>query len=85
MIFRYANQKDIDYMAEHSINQTVDRKQPDGVDYVYALEHDGVLYGVGGFRIIVPSCAWCWIDLSEDAKKNMVASYRVIREWMYIG
>jgi len=81
MNFRLATPEDIDYMAVNSINQTVDRKMEERVDYIYALE-DESLFGIGGFRMIVPTTAWCWVDLTEDAKKNVYTTYRVISEWM---
>ena len=82
MIFREAKQSDMDFMRDHSINQTVDRKQTEQVDYVYALEHDGNLLGIGGFRIIVPTTAWVWVDLSDYGVSHIRDSYRVMQEWM---
>ena len=81
MNFREATFEDIKYMAENSINQT-EKKLVERVDYVYALEHDGNLLGIGGFRLIVPTCAWCWIDLSRYGIDNLKELYRTIREWM---
>ena len=81
MNFREATFKDIEYMAENSINQT-EKKLVERVDYVYALEHDGNLLGIGGFRLIVPTCAWCWIDLSRYGIDNLKELYRTTREWM---
>jgi len=81
MNFREATFEDIKYMAENSINQT-EKKLVERVDYVYALEHDGNLLGIGGFRLIVPTCAWCWIDLSRYGIDNLKELYRTTREWM---
>ena len=81
MNFREATSEDIDYMATHSTNQTVDRKLSDVIDYAYALE-DETLLVIGGFRMIVPTTAWCWINLTEEAKKNIYTTYRVILEWI---
>lgn len=82
MDFREATQADLDYMAEHSINHKVDRKLPNCVDYVFTLEHEGNPLVVGGFRMIVPTTAWCWIDLSKEAKNHLTTVYRVIKEWI---
>jgi len=79
--FRQATQSDIEYMAENSINKAVDRKQLDVIDYVYTLE-DKIPLLVGGFRMITPTTAWCWIDVSKDGRKRIVKSYRVIKEWI---
>ena len=82
MIFREATQEDLEYMAEHSINRTVDRKQMERVDYIFTLEHDGNILGIGGFRMIIPTTAWVWVDLSEYGVKHLRDSYRVMQEWM---
>ena len=80
MIFREATQEDLEYMAEHSINRTVDRKQMERVDYIFTLEHDGNILGIGGFRMIIPTTAWVWVDLSEYGVKHLRDSYRVMQE-----
>lgn len=82
MIFRESTKEDFEYMTEHSINKKVDRKQLSCVDYAYTLEHESKPLMVGGFRMIVPSTAWCWVDLGKDAGKNITVVYRVIKEWI---
>ena len=82
MRFRESKPEDFVYMAEHSMNKTVDRKDFETVDYTYTLEHDGNPLCLGGFRMIVPTTAWCWIDLTKEATENMYTPYRVICEWM---
>jgi hypothetical protein len=69
-------------MATHSINQKVERKIMECIDYTYTLEHNGTVLGMGGFRMITPTTAWCWVDLSDEAVAKLLTSYRVIREWI---
>ena len=82
MRFREATIEDYEYMAINSINQKVDRKMEDTVDYAYTLEDDGKPLGMGGFRMITSTTAWAWVDLSHEAGKNIITAYRVIRDWM---
>ncbi len=82
MKFRETIKEDLDYMADNSINHSVDRKQMDCVDYVYTLEHNEIPLAVGGFRMIVPTTAWCWIDLSHESGKHIHTVYRQIRDWI---
>lgn len=84
MIFRETIQTDLKYMENHSINQKVDRKQLDRIDYIYTLEHEDIPLMVGGFRMITSSVAWCWIDLSDECGKHIIPAYRVISEWIGI-
>ena len=69
MIFRESTQADLDFMADHSIKGGI--KQFKFIDYVYTLEHDDIPLGIGGFRLIVPTTAWCWVDLSDKAIEQM--------------
>ena len=82
MIFRAAIDDDFTYLASHSINTKADRKQFETIDYNFTLEHEGNPLAMGGFRMIVPTTAWCWIDLTHDAGKNIRTVYRVTIEWM---
>ncbi len=82
MEFRQATQHDIEYMANHSINTSVDRKVCGITEQVFTIEHDGTPLAVGGFRFIVPTTAWCWIDLGDEAGKHLVTLYRTIRDWI---
>lgn len=82
MNFRFATDEDLEVMATESINQTCDRKLEETVDYMYALEDNGRLLGCGGFRMIIPTCCWTWVDLTEYGVENILTSYRVIRECM---
>lgn len=84
MEFRQTTQNDLDYMVNHSINQRVDRKKLDQIDYTYTLEHNGVPFMVGGFRMVTATVAWCWVDLSDESRKHIIPLYRVIKEWITI-
>jgi RimJ/RimL family protein N-acetyltransferase len=77
MRFREATEEDIDFAARNSINTHTDRKLIELVDYVYVLEDDEPL-GVGGFRFITPTTAWCWVDIV----KPTITVYRTIKEWI---
>ena len=81
MIFRESKPEDFEYMAIHSMNQTVDRKQEETIDYCYTLEDD-VPLGLGGFRMITPTVCWCWVDLTEDAVKNLLTTMRTMNHWI---
>ena len=64
------------------MNQTVDRKPEKTIDYCYTLEHEDKPLGLGGFRMITQTVCWCWVDLTEDAVKNMVTSFRTMNHWV---
>jgi hypothetical protein len=81
VIFREATQEDVDYLQEHSVNPKIEF-DGDRLDYVFTLEHEGNPIGVGGFRMIVATCAWCWVDLTEDARKYPLSVYSTIKSWI---
>ena len=78
MIFREATIEDVLEGQKLSIN-TRDARDVEQLDYVWVLEEGDVL-GVGGFRMIVPSCAWCWVDLTDIGVEKIRHTYRHIRE-----
>ncbi len=82
MEFREATQSDLDYLAEHSISRGIQKQCPEQQEYVYALEHEGMVLGIGGFRLINKTTAWCWVDFSTDAGTHIILAYRVIRDWI---
>ena len=82
MRFRKAIKGDFEYMASHSINQAVDRKEMLCVDFLFTLEHEEKPLALGGFRMISTNTAWCWIDLSDEAGKHIIIVYRAIKEWI---
>ena len=82
MELREATQEDLDYMSNHSVSRGIQKKMPERVDYVYALEHEGVPLMIGGFGLINKHTAWCWVDLSDTAGGHIHTAYRVIKEWI---
>jgi len=80
MMVREMTHADLEYMKEHSINP----KLPQGmaVNYMFALEHEGELMLICGFRSIVPETAWAWLDLTESAPKYMITIYRFMKNLM---
>ncbi len=80
MKFRDAKPSDFAFVAEHSISRGCLDKQPLEVDFVYALEHEGNILGVGGVKLLNASTSWCWFDLTTFATSHMIVVYRVIRE-----
>ena len=82
MIFRETTQADVEYMAENSINKRDERKMMACVDYIFTLEDEGTPLLVGGFRLITPTTAWCWFDMSHEAGKHLIVVYRTIKEWL---
>ena len=80
MKFRAATVEDIEYFKEHSINTKADRSDIQQMDYPYTIEDDeGTLLAMGGFRMIIPSCAWTWIDLSDKGTKQIKGVYRIVK------
>ncbi len=84
MEFRESTQEDIDFVAKYSVSRGISKYQPECIDYMYTLEHEGEVLGIGGFRLINPTTSWCWVDMTELAKKDIRTSYRVIKEWIDI-
>lgn len=74
--------EDVEYMKEHSMSRGILKNQPEQIEFYYALEHEGRLLCIGGARMINLSTAWCWVDLSDNAKDNIREVYRSIKEWM---
>ena len=82
MIFREMTQADIEFMKTESLGRGILAKQPEVTDYTFTLEHEGKILGIGGIRMILPTTAWCWVDITKYAKGHYVLGYRVIKEWM---
>ncbi len=82
MNFRETTQEDLDYIADHSVSRGVQKQQPEQIDYMFTLEHEGVPLGIGGFRLINTTTAWCWVDLGCESGKHIRLVYRLIKEWM---
>ena len=81
MNFREATTEDLGYVAKHSISHG-NKEYPDSVDFVYALEHEGNVLGIGGFKLLNPSTAWCWMDWTPLALEHKIAMYRTAKEYM---
>lgn len=84
MIFRELTQTDIDAVKDKSISKGILHKQPETIDYNYALEHKGKVLGIGGIRLINETTTWAWVDMSKDAEEHIITVYRVIKEWLEI-
>lgn len=82
MEFREANQRDLDYMAEHSVSGGCFHEQPLAIDLVYALEDEIGFLGVGGIKMMNAHTAWVWVDWTQYAKNRPRMAYRVIKEWL---
>ena len=83
MDFREATIKDIESVAKRSISRGC-RELPQNIDYVYALEHDGVVLGVGGVKLLNATTAWAWMDWTKEALRFKTWSYRTVKEWLDI-
>lgn len=84
MNFREMIQSDVDFVKDHSVSRGIFYKQPEVTDFSYTLEHEGEILGIGGIRLINPTTAWAWIDMTHYAGNHIIAVYRVIKEWMDI-
>lgn len=82
MNFRETTKEDLEYMTGHSVSRGIQKHCPEQINYCYTLEHEGLPLGVGGFRLINCTTAWCWVDISDRAGSHLIASYRVIKEWI---
>lgn len=84
MEFRETTQKDLDFVANHSVSRGILKRQPECIDYCYTLEHKGKVLGIGGFRLINLTTAWCWTDLTYLAGEHIIVGYRILNEWIDI-
>ena len=80
MIFRDTIQSDLDYMATHTMSRGVQKSCPEQISYMYTLEDDGVPLGIGGFQLLNKYSSWCYVDISPTGHKNIILSYRTIKE-----
>lgn len=81
MNLRDATIEDIQAVAANSISGGI-KEYPASADYISALEHEGKVIGVGGVKMLNPTVAWVWFDLTPEARTHMIAVYRIIRDWM---
>ena len=81
-MLRDATQEDYEYIASHSISRGLCGKGPDQIDYIYTLEIDDVIMGIGGFRILNLATAYVWIDLSHDAAHHTLTLVKTLKATM---
>lgn len=84
MEFGELTQADIDAVKGNSISRGILSKQPQEIDFSYALRHEGKVLVIGGIRLINTTTAWCWVDLTHHAGERIITVYRAIKEWMEI-
>ncbi len=84
MIFRETTQEDLAFVADHSVSRGIAKHQPECIDYMYTLEHEGKPLGIGGFRLINLTTAWCWVDQCDLAGEHITTFYRTMKEWLDI-
>lgn len=82
MMLREATMEDIASVSERSISRSCVGAMPETIDYIYALDHDGITVATGGLKLLTPTTAWCWMDWSEECLKDTKEVYRTIRDWM---
>jgi hypothetical protein len=79
MKLRMATEADLLAVSQSTISRGP--KNPSAViDYVYALEHEGVTLAVGGFRSVNATSAWAWFDLAAPAMQQIRTVYRTTCE-----
>ena len=81
MQLREATQADLEYMADHSISRG-QKEFPVSIDIISCLEHEGVILYVGGVKLMTPTVAWCWMDLSVESMEHLYSGYRILTEWL---
>ena len=84
MKFRETTEEDLFFVGNHSVSRGICKHRPECIDYCYTLEHEGKPLGIGGFRLINETTAWCWADFTDLAGKHITVGYRVIKEWIDI-
>lgn len=73
---------DIEAIRDKSISRGIMKQQEGKGDFIYTLEHQGLILGVGGIRMINDVSAWGWVTISEDAKVHIIPCYRILKEYM---
>jgi hypothetical protein len=81
MLIRNATPEDLEFVLAHSISRPPKSMvQPD--DQYVAMEHDGVVLAVGGFRMYAPGIACFWLEYSEAVRMHLVRVYQHTRDWL---
>jgi hypothetical protein len=82
MKIRELTMEDIDYVKTRSISRGIFHKLPAQTEWSYALVDGEKTMVVGGIHMINQSTAFCWIDMTEESKSQIILVYRVIKQWM---
>ena len=82
MELRPLTSRDISYMEQYSRDKDFYKEPMSEIDYMYALDSEGEVLMIGGFRMITNQTAWCWMDLSLAGLERIYTCYRVIKEWI---
>ncbi len=81
MEFREATMRDIEQAADASVSRSF-KQAGEQTDFVYTLEHEGQVLGVGGIKIMTPTTAWCWMDWTQASRQHTKTIYRTAKEWL---
>ncbi len=82
MEFRLTIPEDFVYIANNSISRGIQKYSPEQIEFCYTLDHEGIPLGVGGFRLINQTTAWCWVDMTHNSGDHLIITYRTIKEWI---
>jgi len=82
MNFRQATDNDLAFAGKHSISHGCFSEMPEITDYVYTLDHEGVVLAVGGLKMMNPWSAWAWFDLTGFAMQYKTVVFRTIRSFL---
>jgi hypothetical protein len=81
MNFRQLEQRDLDFVAEHSLNQDVFKSQPEVYEHNYTLEHNGRILVIGGIKMLNKTTAIAWCNLTVFALDHVIETYRCMKTW----
>jgi hypothetical protein len=81
MQLREATSHDITLVQAITTSGSIGQDVPLLIDLCWALEHDSTLLMVGGFKLIAPGVAWCWMSWTPAVREHVYHAYRVVLEW----
>jgi RimJ/RimL family protein N-acetyltransferase len=81
MQFREATESDLRIVSKDSISRGC-REFPEAIDLVYALEHDDIVLGVGGLKLMNEHTAWVWMDMHVEARKHIKLIIRLLKRFL---
>ena len=84
MNFRKTTKKDLIFVSEHSISRGMSSKQPECIDFIQTLEHEGEILGIGGFSLINTTTVWVWMKQTHLAKNHVKFMCRIVKECLEI-